>query len=379
MRIVHIAESIFGGVGSYLDEIGQYQSKRLGSNNVLFVIPNGSATMLPSVARSQIIELRTVGRTPHGLFKLGLAIARIVNDVDPDIVHLHSTFAGFVGRIALSLWPHRSRLVYCPHGWAFGMEVAWHKQAIYARCEKLLAAKADLIIINSYSEQTLALRYGIPADKLRVIKNGAASVPPRFDLPLERAPIHVAFVGRLDRQKGLDILLAELDRPDCDHLHLHVVGKCIASKSSPLVARVLKNVTFYGWMSRAQISALMVNIDAVVMPSRWEAFGLVAIEAMRAGVPVVASSRGGLPEVVQHGVDGLIVDISVPGELGDILAGLDREHLRELGKAAQARFHAEFTAERMNREISATYSSLLTTSGRQTAPMPAGSIGTPAE
>lgn len=379
MRVVHVAETVFGGVGSYLDEIGRYQAQSLGSQNVFFVIPQGGTGMLPSVDGAQIVEFPYRGRTPAGLVAFGLAIARAVGRVDPDIVHLHSTFAGLVGRIVTAVRPHKARLIYCPHGWAFGMEVAASRKTLYAWCERLLARTTDAIIVNSASERMLALRHGIPSGKVQVISNGVAAAPSGSQATFPAPSIHLAFIGRHDRQKGLDILLDELGQPGCAHIHLHVVGRSVACGTSPLIGRALRNVTFHGWLSRCEIAALMKEMDAVVMPSRWEAFGLVAIEAMREGVPVIASDKGGLPEIVRHGVDGLIVEIDSPGALGRVLSGLDRPSLRRLGRSARARFKAEFTAERMNREIASTYAALLAGTRRGQAPFIAGSMRTPAE
>lgn len=379
MRVIHVAETVFGGVGSYLDEVGRYQMQFPGSQNVFFLIPEGGAGMLPSVARTQLVEFPDRGRTPPGLIAFGLAIARTIARIDPDIVHLHSTFAGLVGRIVTTVRPHRARLIYCPHGWAFGMEVTGGRKALYAWCERQLARATDTIIVNSVSEHALALRHGIPAEKMQIIGNGVAAAEEGQQTTLPVPSIHLAFIGRHDRQKGLDILLDELGQPGCAHIHLHIVGRSVASGKSPLIGRTLRNVTFHGWLSRGEIATLMKQMDAVVMPSRWEAFGLVAIEAMREGVPVIASNKGGLPEVVRHGVDGLIVDIDTPGALGEILSGLDRPLLLRLGRSARARFAAEFTAERMNREIASTYAALLAGARHGPVPAIASSMRAPAE
>lgn len=379
MRIVHVAETVFGGVGAYLDEIGRYQAQSLGPQNVFYLVPEGGAAMLPSIDAAQIAEFSYHGRTPAGLIGFARAIAKSVTRLDPDIMHLHSTFAGVVGRITMTIRPHRAKLIYCPHGWAFGMETAHSRKMLYAWCERLLAHATDTIIVNSAAERRLALHHGLPAGKLQTISNGVASVAPEAQAPLPVPSLHLAFIGRHDRQKGLDILLDALSQPDCGHIHLHVVGKSVAEGTSPLIGRTLTNVTFHGWLSRAQIASLLQTMDAVAMPSRWEAFGLVAIEAMRAGVPVIASNKGGLPEIVRHGIDGLIVDIDTPGALGRVLSELEPSALQRLGRSAQARFRAEFTAERMNREITSTYAALLSNARHSQTRFIAGSMQTPAK
>ena len=361
MRVLHIAQSVAGGVGSYLDEIAAYQARSQGPGNVFFLVPEGAEAHLPSATRGQVITFPNSGRSAMGLAKFGISALKAVRRFRPAIVHLHSTFAGAVIRPILMAQRHRPHIVYCPHGWAFGMEVSPVKQRFYAFIERTLVAATDVIIVNSDAERALGGRYGFPASAMRTVKNGiGAEVPVEIeDRGCGKPTLDVAFIGRHDRQKGLDILLDEIRRARCENIQFHVVGKPIIDRNPRVSDWRPSNVTFYGWLSRAEIFKLLTGMDAVVIPSRWEAFGLVAIEAMRCGVPVIASNRGALPEIIRHGIDGLIVDIGRSGELGRVLAGLDRVQLRLFGKAAQTRFRAEFTAERMNRMIEGIYESVV--------------------
>ena len=166
----------------------------------------------------------------------------------------------------------------------------------------------------------MAVQHGISSEKLRVIRNGISWMPPRT--ARKYPEISIAFVGRHDRQKGLDILLDAISRFPSPRIHLHVIGKAVCGRRREDEARFAtpsSNVTFHGWLDRKAIVELLRKVDAVVMPSRWEAFGLVAIEAMRAGVPVIASNRGALPEVVQDGVGGYIFDLDDRDALGRLL------------------------------------------------------------
>ncbi|MER9303843.1 glycosyltransferase [Mesorhizobium sp. M0293] len=368
MRVIHIAQSIAGGVGTYLDEIAACQLKSEGTEDIFFVVPEGSAEYLPFVSPKQTITFPSLGRTPLGLLVFGAVALKAIKTLDPAIVHLHSSFAGAVVRPMLALRPARPRIVYCPHGWAFGMEVGAVKKQFYCLCERILAALTDVIIVNSDAEHTLGQRYHIPASKMRTIKNGIApgyGAKPKV-WPRDEGCLDLIFIGRHDRQKGLDILLREIGHAGCENIRLHVVGKPVLGGSLP-VPQIPKNVKFYGWLSRADIFEMLPRMDALVMPSRWEAFGLTAIEAMRSGIPVIASNRGALPEVVRHGLDGLIVDINRPGELGRVLAGLDRAELKKFGKVARARFRAEFTSDRMNHLIETLYRWVLATSRQPVA------------
>ena len=115
-----------------------------------------------------------------------------------------------------------------------------------------------------------------------------------------------------------------------------------------------------GWLPRESLDAYYAAADGLVVPSRWEGFGLVAIEAMRAGTAVIASNRGSLPELVEHGITGYIFNLDETdlGELEGTLRGLDKNRLREMGAAATRLFEQGFTAESMNRGILDVYAKL---------------------
>jgi glycosyltransferase involved in cell wall biosynthesis len=95
------------------------------------------------------------------------------------------------------------------------------------------------------------------------------------------------------------------------------------------------------------------------MPSRWDAAPIVAIEAMRAGVPVIGSDRGALPEIVSHGVGGLIFELDQPDSLGHLLERIEADELHRLGQSARARWEAEYSSGRMNERTIEAYLDVL--------------------
>lgn len=361
MKIVHVAEVTLGGVGAYLGEIAAHQSEAYGSSNVHFVVPDRSEGYLTGIAKDQIHTFPRNGRSPLDLLSFGRRAAEVIRRIEPDLLHLHSTFAGAVVRPLLGGGSRRPKVVYCPHGWAFSMETSDLKRSLYARYERLLVPRSDLIVVNSESERRLGLHYGIDPGKMLTIWNGIASLGAGGNRLAADAGtlVQVAFIGRFDRQKGLDLLLDAVEALPADALHLHLVGKGDVYGEGGESRTRQSNITAHGWMSREDVFALLRRVDAVVMPSRWEAQGLVALEAMRSGVAVIASNRGGLPEVVRDGVDGIIVDLEDPEALRRVLGSLDREQLRAMGANGLRRFEGEFTAERMNELLCRAYERLL--------------------
>jgi glycosyltransferase involved in cell wall biosynthesis len=122
----------------------------------------------------------------------------------------------------------------------------------------------------------------------------------------------------------------------------------------PSVTRFAEGVRNLGWQPRDVIRREMQECDLVVLPSRWEGFGLVAAEAMRAGRAVVATRVGGLAELV---VDGRTGALCAPRSAHKLTAAIRRAAImaREAGMEGRARYESLFTAERMFRETHAAY------------------------
>ena len=381
-RILHIAETIAGGIASFFEEIAPYQNEAFGKANVTFLIPSGSEHHLPRIDPAQILTFSPASRKPRGLTAFRRAGEEAIRRIRPDIVHLHSSFAGAVIRAFASRRPGAPRTIYCPHGWAFAMDNGGTKQRVYAAIERALARRTDLIITNSENERELAIHFGLAAEKIRTVKNGIAWSPAAMR-PDRTGPLRIAFIGRHDRQKGIDILLDTIERFPLPDIHFDIVGERVIGAGDDNSRRDLDNVTWHGWLARTDTMKLLEDVDAVVMPSRWDAAPIVAIEAMRAGVPVIASDRGALPEIVRHGVGGYIFELDDPDSLGRLLQRLNRAELDRLGTSARTRWESDYVSEDMNRRTVEAYADVLSRraefSGR-TADFPGfGSTGFPGE
>jgi glycosyltransferase involved in cell wall biosynthesis len=356
MRILHIAESAKGGVGTYLTEILADQARRFGVDAVRALVPAQHVGHISGVDRRLLATFRRRERSPLGLLTLAQAIRREIASFGPTVVHAHSSVAGVVLRL-LSAWQtHPFRVVYCPHGWAFDRRSSALKRHIIEAIECRLTPLADRIVMISEYERDEALRIGIAGDRLSLILNGIADLPPARPARWESERVKVLFVGRLDTQKGFDTLL-DAAEPIQDLVSLRVIGKAItAAATVPRPWRA--HVDYLGWRSLAEVATEIAAADVVVVPSRWEGFGLVALEAMRGGCAVVASAVGGLREIVVDGETGYLVEPDKPERLMTVLGRHDRAGWRLMGAAGRARFQAMFTADRMNAELAALYEKL---------------------
>ena len=155
---------------------------------------------------------------------------------------------------------------------------------------------------------------------------GPWSEPPRQRPAVSARPVELGFVGRLALEKGLPLLVdacAELTSRGRD-LRLTVVGDGPQRSIIEAHARergISDRIRFLGWVRKAKLLAVFDQIDLLVMPSISENQGVAAQEAMLHGVPVVASSAGGLRECIRPGVDG---ELAEPGNVDSLVLALER-------------------------------------------------------
>lgn len=195
--------------------------------------------------------------------------------------------------------------------------------------------------------------YGVPREKCRVAFNAIADPHDRDPRLCEvpRSPHKVVYTGRMIAIKGVDVLLRALAdvRRSVPDLQVDLVGGRFEEYRR--LAReigVADCCTFTGALANTEVLRRMASAAVTVVPSRSEAFGMVNIESMAVGTPVVASAVGGIVEVVRDGVDGLLVPPEDPAALAaGLVELLTRPDLRRrMGRDARARFLAEFEQRR---------------------------------
>jgi len=225
--------------------------------------------------------------------------------------------------------------------------------------ERALAPLCDVVVCISEHEMRIARQARIAPRVMAHIANGIPCNPPvaaarsQPDWPADKR--RLLFVGRFDRQKGVDILLEAL-RELRDSTFAYLVGSAVLNDGAAL--KLPDNVRTTGWLSAADLTAYYETADVLVAPSRWEGFGLTAVEAMRAGLPVIASRVGGLAEVVEHDVTGLLVEPNSSAALVSAIRSIGTESLKSMGEAGRHRFVERFTLDRMHSQLTALYQRL---------------------
>jgi glycosyltransferase involved in cell wall biosynthesis len=277
----------------------------------------------------------------------------------------------------------RCPVVYCAHGWAFDRETFSLSRSVAMWLERALAPLCHAIVCISSHELRLARSAGIATHRLVLINNGVprdapaappiASAPPRPIPPTPPAGTEpsamartvaewpagkrrVLFVGRFDRQKGVDILvdaLADLQ----DSAFAWLAGDSVLGDIAAL--RLPDNARMTGWLTAPELSAYYESADMLVAPSRWEGFGLIAAEAMRAGLPVIATRVGGLAEIVEHGVTGILIEPADRQALIEAIRSTPADRLKAMGTAGRERFLSHYTLDRVHAQLNALYQRLL--------------------
>jgi glycosyltransferase involved in cell wall biosynthesis len=228
--------------------------------------------------------------------------------------------------------------------------VTGDKSPAQLACQRLAYKAAHLVVANSAAAREQLERERVPAGKLRVIPNGLdlrRYAPP----PAREAIRRVVMVANLRAEKGHDTLLAAIPaiaarHPDATFTFAGAGPRRDALETLARALSVDRRVRFAG--ECRDVPALLAESDLFVLPSRSEAFPNAVIEAMAAGLPVVASDVGGIPEVVRDGVTGRLVTPDDPRALADAVIGLMDDPAGAAGLGAAARAGVErYSIDRM--------------------------------
>lgn len=293
----------------------------------------------------------------RGLAELRRELARF----GPDLITLHSSKAGVLGRLAaVGLG---APVVYTAHGWPFVEGVPRRSAALYRWVERGLAPLATRIIAVSEHDRRLAARARVGApDQVVRVHNGVRDVGEGARAQPEQGPARLVVVARLDVPKDPFTLLRALDGLRDREWTLEWVGDGPRRAPAEQLARSLRlhdRCRFVG--ARDDVAERLARSSVLVLPTDREGLPLCILEAMRAGLPVVASAVGGIPEAVVDGRTGALVPPGDPAALSRRLAPLldDPELRRRLGTAGRRRYEAGFSFERQLEATVACYEQAL--------------------
>ena len=361
LSILHVSQPTDGGVAGYVADVVADQVAR--GWQVVVASPSwGDLGARIEAAGAKHVDW-TAGRAPGpGAFLDARRLARIVADVEPDLVHLHSSKAGLAGRLAL-----RGRLptIFQPHAWSF--EAVRGPIRAAALTWERRAGPWGTILCVSEGERRRGEEHGIEGD-WRVILNGvdldqwpeassAERDAARRSLELEDAPT-VVCVGRLCRQKGQDVLLEAWPEvaPRVPDAQLVLVGDGPDAKKLRRAAG--EGVRLVG--RRADVASWLAAADVVAQPSRWEGMSIGMLEAMATGRSIVASDVPGAGEAL-GGDAGALVPPEDPAALANALSErlLDPAKAAVEGRRARERVERSHDLRAMTAALAELYEELL--------------------
>ena len=300
----------------------------------------------------------------------------------PQVLHL-SFFPILTPLIHLGRMAGIRKILFTDHSSGMPSEKGWAKSKIYSGLNRINSASIHKVLaVSKFVRRRLIEKSMMAPEKVQVVYNGIN--PERFR-PLAHKPDHIpdlelpggrpvySVVANLIREKGIDHFLraAEILIRKGSKATFLVVGtgtEFRALKEFAQERNLGRQVVFTG--IRSDVEKLIQYTDVFITPSLWqEAFGLANIEAMSCRLPVISSRVGAIPEVVEDGQTGLLVEPGDPQALADAMERLaaDPELMRRLGEAGRQRVLDKFTLDRQVEETFQAYVGLL---GAQKYPAP---------
>jgi len=267
----------------------------------------------------EVVRLEGVGRS---LARLAFAFGRHVKDTRPDIIHTHLFDADLIGIVAGRVMGVR-RCCSTVHSATFFGTLAhrWRYRGLAMLAGRFFA-------VSDAIGEILVRRCHVPASRVRVIRNGID--PERFVPRAQRegaadsGPV-IGTLARLDPRKGISMLIQAVaallqDLPKA----LLIVGGAGeergALEQQVQTLGITRQVVFTGPVHDPR--EFYRRLDVFVLPSLDEGFGLVALEAMGMGLPVIGTRVGGIPEILTHGRNGLLVEAGDPGAIAQGICAL---------------------------------------------------------
>lgn len=339
---------------------------RRRGDRVLFVSPTSGAFTDLVEAEGMEVVLIDVSRT----FRLTGAwrLRSLLRRVDADVLHTHPQLAGnILGRLAGAL----AGVAVVSHIHA---ENFFRPQRQIATVHRLLdnaTARlcARILVVSDATRAALAAQ-GYPQDRLETVHNGfdGTSVSAdsaeaiRRELALPTDAVVVCTVGRLNAMKGQREVIEALARLSGDS-HLVIAGEdaeqggAFASELHRLAEDIGVGGRVHLLGYRGDVPAILAAADVFVLPSWAEGLPMVVLEAMAAGLPVIGTRIGGIPELVVDGVTGVLVaprDVTALTEALELLV-TDEGERRRLGTAGRSRLEREFTERAASERVLAVY------------------------
>ncbi|MEM7200742.1 MAG: glycosyltransferase family 4 protein [Planctomycetota bacterium] len=358
MKILHVITSLhYAGAERLLVNAANLHAARHEIDIVYF---KGEPHLEPELDPS--ITVHRVPLDKHCTKRL----RQLMQERRPDVLHTHLGHADFAG-----LWASRGlplKRVCTMHNiwfkWSWKDRIIF---AIYRTLFRRVVPDCRVVCISQTVHQHVRRRLKVPADRALVIYNAiphlridGTSADLRRELEIPTDAFCVLFVGRLQRQKSVETLIraAARLRDQIPRLSVQIIGEGSEREALDALCRELdaEDLVRFRGVTRAP-ERYFAAADVFALPSVFEGFGLVVLEAFRAGLPVVATDIEGPAELIDHGHNGLLVPPRQDDQLAAALTSLhDDAALRQrLAEAGEQTFTERFSIERYAAQLEALY------------------------
>ncbi len=327
MHIVHLSWEfppvIYGGLGRHVTALTAAQA-RAGHQVTVFTSRAPSTPARHTVNGVNAIRVRPpsshVPREPDALVdwtleldsRMADAVLNHLPTLEPDIVHAHDWVveaSSYAARTVADV-----PLVTTMHATEAGRHQGWItndlSRTIHGLEQRIVHRSARVIACSRAMSRELVTAFALPEATIAVVANGV-DLPHRGRYRPEVQSPHVVFIGRLEWEKGVHVLIdafvTVLRRYPNAHLTIAGTGTYEQALRAQATERLPAGVvTFSGWLNDAELTTLRQSATCIAVPSVYEPFGLVALEAAAAEVPVVVSDAGGLSDIVTDPVTGRV-------------------------------------------------------------------------
>lgn len=361
IRVLHLARPAAGGMRRHLADL---LSRSDSSRCQHFLACPASSPVFEDALATGIVSFPVSVPGSFCLAKTLRAAARfrhVWRQVEPDILHLHGWQAALAGRLSVLISRSRPRIVITAHNY---VPVAKHSSFAFRCSEGIFKPVTDHIIaVSKALRDDLAARFPISSERICVIHNGID-----FTLLPERkrvtdSPFRIGTVARLSPEKGVDTFIKAVALLPGSDAVVVGDGPCLAELANLAEnSGVAKRIRFTGQLTRPGLE--VATWDAFVLPSNREAFGIALVEAMGQGIPVIGTRVGGIPEIIEDGVTGLLVKPGDPEAIADAIRWI-AEHPTDaalMAESARLYVRQQFDVTRMVRDTECVYTTVV--SGR---------------
>lgn len=365
MKILYlITKSEIGGAQTHVAELCNYFKIK---NHEVVVMSSGNGWLKNECDKIGVSFVNNKffsnSANPARLYRAMKEIKKCVVEFKPDIIHCHSSAAGFLGRIAIK---NTIPTVFTAHGWAFDKGTPLLRRIVAILVEKAISKYCFKIICVSNFTKQEGLKWKVCEDKkMEVIYNGVSLAEP--DKPVVKniqSKIKLIFVGRFSKQKNpLLFLKALVNLPeDCrKNLEISLIGNGPDKKKIEKFIKNFKSLPkteIFSTLTPVEVKKYLAQSDVFVLITNWEGFPYTILEAMSCGLPVIASDVGGINEAVNE-QNGILVNNEV-GQIREAILKLvnDKDLRLRLGKQGRQDVIVKFSSEQMLEKISKVYNNI---------------------